>query len=83
MSSITRRSKALIHAAGYTNTGVVSGFLRGDPEPVITRDGDELSLTSRGRWAADFFDQHWLPQLRTGTVEWPTHEAKQLIDGEN
>ena len=73
--------EGLVHAAGYTDLGAVGGFLRGDPEPVIERDGDEFSLTSRGQWAARFWDQYWLPRLRAGTDQWPTREARRIIEG--
>lgn len=69
-----------VHSAGYSGTASVSGFFRGDPQPVMKRDGDEVSLTLRGDWAAQFFDQYWLPQLRSGAVAWPTRQAQKLLE---
>ncbi len=70
----------LVRSAGYGGTGLVNGFFRGDPEPVMKRDGDEVSLTTRGVCAAEFFDQYWLPQLRCGKVAWPTRQAERLFN---
>src|SRR3954447_21825684 len=61
-----------VYAAGYKRLTDANCFLRGNPERVIVRDGDEYSLTPRGHYAAAAFDRIWLPKLRAGTVQWPT-----------
>jgi hypothetical protein len=46
--------------AGYSDLRGSTGFFRGDPIPVLARDGDDVVLTARGRDAARFYEQYWL-----------------------
>jgi hypothetical protein len=69
-------------AAGYRDIRAVNRFYQGKPEPALERSGDQVRLTERGRSAADFFKRWWLPRLRAGEVQWPTSEAKRMIEGE-
>lgn len=60
--------------AGYRDPRAGNRFFAGDPEPVLERADDEVRLTDRGRSAASFFRNWWLPRLRAGKAAWPTAE---------
>jgi hypothetical protein len=66
-------------AAGYETIAACNGFFRGSPEPALERDGDDVRLSPRGLSAVAHFREYWLPQLRSGTVAWPTAEAELLL----
>jgi hypothetical protein len=71
----------IVLTAGYKDVRAVNRFFKGEPEPVLERNGDSVQLTERGRSAAAFFRSWWLPQLLAGTVAWPTTVARQLLGG--
>jgi hypothetical protein len=52
----------IILDAGYRDGRGANGFFRGDPVPVLERDGNDVVLTERGAQAARFYEEHWLPR---------------------
>ena len=58
----TERFEQIILDAGYDDLRGANGFFRGDPEPVLERNGEEIALTERGQHAARFYEAYWLPQ---------------------
>jgi hypothetical protein len=48
--------------AGYADMRGANGFFRGDPMPVLEREGGYVVLTERGIHAARFYERYWLPQ---------------------
>ena len=58
----TAQFEQIVLDCGYDDLRGANGFFRGDPEPVLERDGDEILLTNRGQHAARFYESYWLPQ---------------------
>jgi hypothetical protein len=56
------RFEQIVLDAGYDDLRGANGFFRGDPEPVLERDGEEVVLTERGEHAARFYGTYWLPK---------------------
>lgn len=58
------RFEQIVLDSGYDDLRGANGFFRGDPEPVLERDGDEITLTERGQHASRFYESYWLSQER-------------------
>ena len=56
------RFEQIVLDAGYDDLRGANGFFRGDPEPVLEREDDDIRLTQRGEHAARFYESYWLPQ---------------------
>jgi hypothetical protein len=63
------RFEQIVVDAGYDDLRGANGFFRGDPEPVLEREGEEILLTERGQHAARFYEAYWLPQETTRRAE--------------
>jgi hypothetical protein len=60
---------SIVLAAGYADMRGANGFFRGDPVPVLERHGDSVALTDRGRDAARFYREYWLPREEESVID--------------